>query len=231
MKTIGLIGGMSWESSKVYYEYTNTIIREHLGGSHSAKSIMSSVNYAEIEKLTFDGNWDSIGDLMEDQARKLEKAGADMILLCTNTIHLISDRITNAANIPFLHIADATGEAIQAEGLKKVALLGTKFTMEKDFYTQKLQTTYGLEVVIPNPEERQTIHNIIYNELVKGIFSETSKTKYLEIIKNMEKLGVDGIIAGCTEIPLLVSQNDVDLPLFNTTKIHATKAVHFALGK
>ena len=230
MKTIGLIGGMSWESSKTYYEYTNRITRDRLGGSHSAKSILNTVDFAEIEKLTFEGNWDGIGDIIEQEALKLEKAGADMILLCTNTIHLVSNRITKSVAIPFFHIAHATGEAIKNRGLKKVALLGTKFTMEMDFYTKILEEDYGLEVIIPNSEERQLVHDIIYNELVQGIFTEESKAIYLEIINSLENRGAEGIIAGCTEIPLLISENDVDIPTFNTTKIHAEKAVDFALS-
>lgn len=230
MKTIGLIGGMSWESSKVYYEYTNQLIKQHLGGSHSAKSIMTSVDFSEIEKLTFEGNWNKIGDMMANQAVKLEKAGADMILLCTNTIHLVSDCIANSVAIPFIHIADATGEAIQAEGLKKIALLGTKFTMEKDFYSKILKEVYNLEVIIPSEEERQLIHNIIYDELVKGIFTEAAKQSCIQVINNLEKQGAEGVILGCTELPILISETDVAMPTFNTTKIHAQKAVHFALA-
>lgn len=229
MKTIGLIGGMSWESSKVYYEYTNRMIKERLGGSHSAKVIMTSVDFAEIEKLTFEGNWNKIGDIIANESIKLEKAHADMVLLCTNTIHLVSDRITSSVAIPFFHIADATGEVIKKQGLRKVALLGTKFTMEKDFYTKILGDDYGLEVMIPNNDERQLIHDIIYNELVKGIFKEESKNTYLKIIENLEKQGAEGIIAGCTEIPLLISQEDISIPLFDTTKIHSAKAIDFAL--
>lgn len=231
MKTIGLIGGMSWESSKVYYEHVNTMVKQRLGGSHSAKVIMTSIDFAEIEKLSFEGNWNKIGDIIANESVKLEKAGADMVLLCTNTIHLVSDRITNSVAIPFFHIADATGEAIKGEGVQKVALLGTKFTMEKDFYTKILQEGYGLEVLIPNVEERQTIHDIIYNELVKGVLTEKSKAAYLEIIANLEERGAQGIIAGCTEIPLLISQNDISTPLFDTAKIHSAKAVSIALGQ
>lgn len=231
MKTIGLIGGMSWESSKVYYEYTNLMIKERLGGSHSAKIIMTSVDFSEIEKLTFEGKWGKIGDIMAQHAKKLEKAGADMILLCTNTIHLVSDRIIDSVEIPFLHIADATGEAIKSKNLKKVALLGTKFTMEKDFYTKILKEKYGLEVLLPNEEERQVAHTIIYNELVKGIFTDESKHTYIDMIRNLEAQGAEGIILGCTELPILISKTDVNIPVFNTTKIHSEKAVDFALSK
>ncbi|MFH6603281.1 aspartate/glutamate racemase family protein [Maribacter algicola] len=229
MKTIGFIGGMSWESTKVYYEYSNQLVKELLGGSHSAKSIMTSVDFAEIEKLTFEGNWNKIGDIMANHAIKLEKAGADMVLLCTNTIHLVSSRIVDSIAIPFLHIADATGVEIQNQGLKKVALLGTKFTMEKDFYTEILSKKYNLEVAIPSNQDRQLVHDIIYQELVRGKFTEASKKHLIRIIKTLELQGVEGVILGCTELPLLVSPNDVDIPTFDTTKIHVRLAVDLAL--
>lgn len=231
MKTIGLIGGMSWESSKVYYDHVNTMVKQQLGGSHSAKVIMTSVDFAEIEELSFADNWNKIGDIIANESIKLEKAGADMVLLCTNTIHLVSDRITSSVALPFFHIAHATGEAIKEQGLQKVALLGTRFTMEKDFYTKILQDTYGLEVLIPTLEDRQLIHDIIYGELVKGVFTEKSKSAYLEVIAKLEKQGAQGIIAGCTEIPLLLSQDDLSISLFDTAKIHAAQAVRVALGQ
>ncbi len=233
MKTIGLIGGMSWESSKVYYEYVNQMVKEQLGGSHSAKVVMTSVDFAEIEKLTFQGHWDKIGAIIANEAIKLEKAGADMVLLCTNTIHMVSDYITNSVTIPFYHIAEATGEAIKTKGIRRIALLGTKFTMEKDFYTKILKKTHGLEVVIPKPNEREIIHNIIYQELIHGMFTKASKEQYITIINRMKKAedSVEGVIFGCTEIPLLVAPSDVAIPTFNTTKIHAQKAVTMALSK
>lgn len=230
MKTIGLIGGMSWESSKIYYQYINEIVKERLGGSHSAKSVLSSVDFAEIERFSFSGEWDEIGKLMEEQAKNLKNAGSDFIILCTNTIHLVSDAITNAVDIPFLHIANATGEAIKSKGLKKVALLGTKFTMEKDFYTKILEEQYDLQVLIPNEEDRDTLQSIIYNQLVKGVFTEESKEICLDIIKKMEAQGAEGAILGCTELPILIPEKDVSLPTFDTTKIHAQKAVDFALN-
>lgn len=231
MKTIGLIGGMSWQSSKTYYEYVNTMVKEQLGNSHSAKVIMTSIDFAEIEKLTFDDNWNKIGDIIANESIKLEKAGADMVLLCTNTIHLVSERITSSVAIPFYHIAHVTGEAIKNQGQKKVALLGTKFTMEMDFYTKILKEDYGLEIIIPNEEERLLIHNIIYKELVKGIFTKKSKDIYLKIINNLKNQGAEGIIAGCTEIPLLISQDDISIPLFDTTMLHSAKAVNIALNQ
>ncbi len=230
MRTIGLIGGMSWESSKIYYEQINEMIKERLGGSHSAKLIMTSIDFAEIEQLSFEGNWNKIGDMMANEAIKLEKAGADMVLLCTNTMHLVSDRITASVALPFLHIAKATGEAVKAKGLRKVALLGTKFTMEKDFYTKILAEQYGLEVMVPTVEEREIVHDIIYQELVLGKFTETSKQRYLTIIRQLELRGAEGVIFGCTEIPLLVADSDVTIPTFNTTEIHSRKAVDFSLN-
>lgn len=230
MKTIGMIGGMSWESSKVYYEHTNQMVKEKLGGSHSAKSILTSVDFDEIERHSFANEWDKIGESMAEQAKKLEAAGADLVVLCTNTIHLVSDAITNAVDIPFLHIAQAVGEAIQRRGLQKVALLGTQFTMEKDFYTAILEQEFGLEILIPKASDREVLQAIIYQELVKGIFSEESKQKCLDILKKMEAKGAEGAILGCTELPLLIPANEVKIPTFDTTKIHAQKAVDFALS-
>lgn len=230
MKTIGMIGGMSWESSKVYYEYTNQIVKKRLGGSHSAKSIMTTVDFAEIEKYTFEGNWGKIGDMMAEHALKLEKFGADIILLCTNTIHLVSNRIVESTTIPFLHIADATGQAIKEKGVKKIALLGTKFTMEKDFYSKILEEKYGLEVIIPEEKDRNVIHDIIYKELVRGEFKETSKHISIDIIEKLKDQGAQGVILGCTELPILISESDLSIPSFNTTKIHVEKAIDFALA-
>ncbi|TMU55298.1 aspartate/glutamate racemase family protein [Flagellimonas algicola] len=230
MKTIGLIGGMSWESSKIYYEHINTMVKEKLGGSHSAKSVLTSVDFDEIKRNSFSGDWDKIGDLMAVQAGKLEKAGADFIILCTNLIHLVSDSIVNAVSIPFLHIGRATGEAIQSKGLKKVALLGTQFTMEKDFYTKILEEEFGLEVLIPELKDRETLQSMIYDELVQGVFTQEAKEKCLDIIKKMEAQGAEGIILGCTELPILIPSDEVDVPTFDTTKIHAQKAVDFALS-
>lgn len=230
MKTIGLIGGMSWESSKVYYQHINEMVREKLGGSHSAKSVMTSVDFDEIERFSFSDDWEQIGKIMAHHAEKLEKAGSDLVLLCTNTIHLVSNAITNTIDIPFLHIANATGEAIKTKSLKKIALLGTKFTMEKDFYTKILEEQYGLEVLVPNEEDRNTLQSIIYNELVKGVFTPQSKEICLDIIKKLEVQGAEGVILGCTELPILIPDSEVSLPTFDTAKIHAQKAVDFALN-
>lgn len=230
MKAIGLIGGMSWESSKVYYELINRKTNELAGGSHSARSIMTSVDFAQIEELSFAGKWDEVGELMADCARQLEKAGADIILLCTNTIHIVSDSISNNVKIPFLHIADTTGAAIASKGLKKVALLGTNFTMEKDFYKNTLAEKYGLEVIIPSPQDRQVLHDIIYTELVKGKFTEMSKRWCQELIKKLSKEGAEGAILGCTELPILLPEYEMDVPTFDTGKLHAYKAVEWALS-
>lgn len=230
MKTIGMIGGMSWESSKIYYQHLNEMTREQLGGSHSSKCMLSSVDFDEIERYSFSGDWDKIGQLMAMEAKKLETAGSDLVLLCTNTIHLVSNYITDAINIPFLHIANATGGAIQEKGMKKVALLGTKFTMEEDFYTKILEEDFGLEVLIPNAEDRESLQSIIYNELVKGVFKDASKQVCLDIIKKMKAEGAEGAILGCTELPLLIPANEAALPTFDTTKIHARKAIELALS-
>lgn len=229
MKTIGLIGGMSWESSKLYYEFLNTKAKDILGGSHSAKCIMVSVDFADIERLTFKGDWKAIGELMKHAAQQLERAGADIILLCTNTIHLVSHYISENVSIPFMHIATTTGETIKRLGFKKVALLGTKFTMEKDFYTKTLMSDFGLEILIPETNGRQVVHDIIYNELVKRQFTNSSKQKIIEMIKELQNQGAQGVILGCTELPILVSELDIEIPIFDTGKIHAHAAIEWSL--
>ncbi len=229
MKTIGLIGGMSWESSKLYYEFLNMKTKELLGGSHSVKCVLVSVDFADIERLTFKGDWDAIGELMRQAAQQLERAGADIILLCTNTIHLVSHYITENVGIPFMHIATTTGESIQNLKLKKVALLGTKFTMEKDFYTKTLTNDFGLEILIPETNERQLLHDIIYKELVKGQFTDAAKQQTIGIIKELQNRGAEGVILGCTELPILISKSDVEIPIFDTGKIHAHSAIEWSL--
>jgi len=230
MKTIGLIGGMSWESSAVYYDLINKKVKEELGGFHSCKSILLTVDFAEIERLQHEGDWEALDKLMADSAKKLELAGAEIIVLCTNTMHLCSKAIIENISIPFLHIAEATALEIVKKGKKKVALLGTKFTMEKDFYKGFLFNNFGIEVIIPSEKEREQVHNIIYNELVHGKFKDESRDVYKKIIHNLEQRGAEGVILGCTEIPLLISQSDVNITTFNTTTIHAEKAVEWALG-
>ena len=229
MKTIGLIGGMSWESSAVYYDLINKKVRDILGGFHSCKSIMVSVDFAEIEKLQHSDEWEKLDKIMVESAKHLEAAGADIVVLCTNTMHLCTPAILENISIPFLHIAEATGLEIVSRNIKKVALLGTKFTMEKDFYRKYISDNFGIEVIIPTNEEREDVHRIIYEELVHGIIKNESRETYKQIIGNLEKRGAEGVILGCTEIPLLISETDVNIPTFDTTTIHAEKAVEWAL--
>ena len=229
MKTIGLIGGMSWESSKLYYELINRKVKAELGGFHSCKSILFTVDFDEIHRLQGKGDWASLDNIMANAAQNLEKAGADIILICANTMHLCSEAITKSVAVPLLHIAEATGQAIADKGITKVALLGTKFTMEKAFYKDLLTNKFGIKVLIPNLEERDAIHEIIYGELVHGKITVTSRKVYQNIIHRLASQGAEGAILGCTEIPLLIAPDDVTIPTFNTTKIHAEKAVAWAL--
>ena len=230
MKTIGLIGGMSWESSIEYYRIINQSVREKLGGVHSAKCVMVSVDFAEIELLQHQGKWEETGEILIKAAISLEKSGADFIVLCTNTMHKVAGEIQAHVQLPLLHIADATAQRVIDSGIRKVVLLGTRFTMEEDFYKGRLVQKYDLDVLIPNPEERLIIHNVIYNELVVGRIQPQSKEQYLKIIARMVGEGAQGIILGCTEIGLLVKQSDCAVPVFDTTKIHAEAAVAFALA-
>jgi len=229
MKTIGLIGGMSWESSLEYYRIINETVKEKLGGLHSAKSIMYSVDFEAIEKLQHQGKWDDATKLMIDAAQRVEKAGADFVIICTNTMHKMADEIQKSIKIPLLHIADATAQRIAEQGLKKIGLLGTKFTMEEDFYKGRLISKFGFEVIIPNEGERQIVHDVIYNELCVGQIKQSSKYRFRQIIENLIADGAEGIILGCTEVPLLVEQDDSDVPLFDTTNIHAQAAVEHAI--
>jgi aspartate racemase len=229
MKTIGLIGGMSWESSAVYYSIINRKVREIMGGFHCAKSVMVTVEFDEIQSLQHIEDWKALEKIMIISAKQLEAAGADFVILCTNTMHLCSPAIIENTSIPFLHIAEATGMKIAEMGFKKVALLGTKFTMEKDFYKTYIFEQFGIEVIIPAENEREIIHNTIYNELVQGVIKDESRLKFQQIIGNLEKRGAEGVILGCTEIPLLISKSDVSIPVFDTTAIHAEKAVEWAL--
>jgi len=228
-KTIGLIGGMSWESSAEYYKIINQTINQKLGGVHSCECLMYSFDFAVIEHLQHEGKWDQLTKLMVNAAKKLETNGAELILICTNTMHKMADDVEKSINIPLLHIADAAAEEIKKEGLKKIGLLGTKFTMEQDFYRNRIEEKYGIEVIIPGEHERQVVHDIIYNELVVGKIIQTSKEEYVGIINNLKRNGAEGVILGCTEIPLLVKQEDCDIPLFDTTTIHAKAAVDFAI--
>ncbi len=229
MKKIGLIGGMSWESSQVYYQLINLKVKSLLGRFHSAACVMESVDFAEIEKLQHANDWDALSKVMVNCAKNLENANAEVIVLCTNTMHLCSDDIVKNTTVPFLHIAEATGEEIKKQNIDNVLLLGTKFTMEKDFFKKILLEKFNITTIIPSEKERETVHQIIYNELVHGIINSTSREIYLQIIANGFKRGAQGVILGCTEIPLLIKKSDVNIPIFDTTKIHAESAVTFAL--
>jgi aspartate racemase len=229
MKTIGLIGGMSWESSVEYYRIINETVRDRLGGLHSAKSVLYSVDFSEIEALQHQGKWEEATERMISAARHVEEGGADFVIICTNTMHKMADDVQANITIPLLHIADATGEKIRAQGLTKIGLLGTKFTMEEDFYKGRLTAQHGLAVIVPTKEQRETIHSVIYDELCLGKIRSTSRRQYLDIMDNLVGKGAEGIILGCTEIGLLVEDEDSRVPLFDTTKIHAVAAVEFAL--
>jgi len=230
MKTIGLLGGMSWESSAVYYQLINEKVRETLGSTYSAKSVMYSVEFHEMETLQHAEDWNKLTEIMIDAAQKVERAGADFLVICTNTMHKTVPEIREKIAIPILHIADATAEKIKEKGIKKIGLLGTNFTMTQDFYKGRLEKEHNLEVITPNETDRQIIHDIIYNELILGNIKDESRKKYQDIIEKLKNQGAEGVILGCTEIPLLVKQKDSPIPIFDTTKIHAEKAVEFALN-
>ncbi len=229
MKTIGLLGGMSWESTELYYRSINEGVKRRLGGLHSARIALVSVDFHEIETLQHAGRWEEAAQVLAAAARGVQAAGADFLLICTNTMHIVAPRIESAIDIPILHLADATAARIKQRGMSKVGLLGTSFTMEKDFYKGRLADAHGLEVVVPSPTDRQAIHRIIYQELCLGIVKEESRQQYLTIMNRMRGDGVEGIIEGCTEIVMLVGQEHTDIPLFDTTFIHAEEAVQLAL--
>jgi len=229
MKTIGLLGGMSWESTLGYYRAINEGVKNTLGGLHSAKIAMYSVDFDPIEKLQHEGDWEGTAKILSKAAQSIQSAGADFLLICTNTMHKIAPQIERAINIPLLHIADATAEVLVHKGIKTVGLLGTAFTMEQDFYRGRLFEKYGLNVLVPNKEDRQIVHKIIYHELCLGRIEADSKAEYLRIINLLANQGADAVILGCTEIGMLVSQKDTNVTLFDTTAIHAEKAVEFAL--
>lgn len=228
MKKIGLIGGLSWESTAVYYKFINQFVKERLGGLHSAKCLLYSFDFEEIVQMQFNGEWEKATQSMVEAAETLQKGGAEMIVICTNTMHKMADDIEQAVNLPLLHIVDATGEAIKEKGLKKAGLLGTRFTMEQPFYRDRLKEM-GIEVIIPKEGDRARVHEIIYEELCVGEFKPSSKEEYLKIINTLHNEGAEGIILGCTEIPLLIAQDDTNIPLFDTTLIHARAVADFAL--
>jgi aspartate racemase len=231
MRTIGLIGGMSWESSAEYYRIINQEVNRRLGGVHSAQCLMWSVDFDAIKRLQHEGEWDRLAEAMKEAALRLERGGADFIVLCTNTMHRLADAITSAVRIPLLHIADPTAEKIKAAGFGRVGLLGTAFTMEQDFYKGRLRQSHGLDVLVPDEDDRRIVHEIIYRELVLGQVRPESRKAYREIIARLIGRGAQGIILGCTEIMLLVSDEDSAVPLFDTTTLHAVAAVDWAFCK
>ncbi|OED38429.1 aspartate/glutamate racemase [Chromatiales bacterium (ex Bugula neritina AB1)] len=230
MKTIGLLGGMSWESTELYYRLINEKVKSELGGLNSAKIAMVSVNFSEIEALQLSGQWQQAGETLAIAAKQVQAAGADFLVLCTNTMHKIMPQIQQAINIPVLHLADSTAETVKAQNIETIGLLGTQFTMEQDFYKGRLQDMHGLNVVVPEAADRATIHRIIYDELCLGKVRDESRQAYLEIMDKMVQQGAQGIIEGCTEIVLLVKQQHTGIPLFDTTAIHAGEAVRRALS-
>ncbi|WP_160042993.1 MULTISPECIES: aspartate/glutamate racemase family protein [Paenibacillus] len=230
MKTIGLIGGMSWESSMLYYQIINERVKERKGGHHSAKSLMYSVDFQEVKDLQHQGKWAEAAKVMIESAQKLEAGGADVIVICTNTMHKMAPEVMDSVSIPLLHIADATANKIVGDKIKKVGLLGTAFTMEQEFYKGRLINQFGLEVVVPDEADRAVVHDIIYHELCLGIINEDSKKRYLDIIDSLIRKGAEAVILGCTEITLLISQEDCNIPIYDTTRLHAEAAVDFALG-
>ncbi|NOH97422.1 aspartate/glutamate racemase family protein [Vibrio sp. 99-70-13A1] len=230
MKTIGMLGGMSWESTSNYYREINQLVKAQLGGFNSAKIVMYSVNFEEIEKLQSAGEWDKTGTILSDAALSLKAAGADFLMICTNTMHKVANQVEQDTGLPLLHIADATGEQLKAQGISKVGLLGTAFTMEQEFYKGRLQEKFGIEVIVPNGVQRKLVHEVIYNELVQGVLNNRSRNDFITVISDLQENGAEAVILGCTEIAMLVKQNDTRVPLFDTTEIHAQAAVHYALS-
>jgi aspartate racemase len=230
MKTIGLIGGMSWESTSLYYSAINQGVKQSLGGLHSAKICLYSVDFHEIEQLQHQGKWQQTADILAKAAQAVEAGGADVFLICTNTMHKVAADVQAAVNIPMIHIADATAKGLLAQGISKVGLLGTAFTMQQEFYKGRLTKEFGIEVVVPNAEQQVMVHEVIYRELCLGEINQDSKQKYLAVIQDLYNQGAQAVILGCTEITLLVQQKDTPVPLYDTTAIHAQSAVAVALG-
>lgn len=230
MKTLGLLGGMSWESSAEYYRIANREVARRLGGLHSARCVLLSVDFAPFEELQRGGDWEEIGRRLAADARRVEAAGAELLLLCTNTMHRVADAVKAAVDIPLLHLADATGERVRAAGLGTVGLLGTRFTMEERFYRGRLEERHDLEVLVPGPEDRERVHRVIYDELVLGRTEDASRRQFRRILAALAERGAEGVILGCTEIPLLVSGGDSPVALFDTTRIHAEEGVRAALA-
>jgi len=229
MHKIGLLGGMSWESTALYYRLVNEEVRDRLGGFHSARLVLGSVDFAEIEVLQASADWDAAGSVLAHEARMLQAAGADCIVLCTNTMHRVAEAIETAVDIPLIHLADVTATAVARAGVGRVALLGTRFTMEQPFYLDRLRA-HGLEVLVPQDEDRALVHDVIYDELVRGVVREQSRAAYVDVVERLVEHGAQGVILGCTEIELLLRPSDVDVPVFATTALHARAAVEFAVG-
>lgn len=229
MLTIGMLGGMSWESTAEYYRLANELVRDRLGGMHSASCLVRSVDFAGIEAMQASGRWDEAGEVLAAEARALEAGGADLLLLCTNTMHKVADRIEQSVSIPFLHLADATARAVVASGAGVVGLLGTAFTMEQAFYRDRL-ASHGLNVLVPSAEDRTLVHRVIYEELVLGVVKESSRASYAEVMARLVERGAEGIVLGCTEIELLVGPEDATVPVFPTTRLHVEAAVELALS-
>lgn len=229
MRTIGLIGGMSWESSAEYYRLLNELVRERLGGLHSAKCVLHSVDFAEVEELQVAGEWERAGEILAEAAQGLQAAGADLLLICTNTMHKVAGQVEAAVSVPLLHLADATADAVRARGLSRVGLLGTAFTMEQDFYRDRL-AGHGLEVLTPDAEGRALVHRVIYEELCRGVVRDESRAAYRDVIRQLVAAGAEGVVLGCTEIELLIGEKDSPVPVFPTTRLHAEAAVAAALG-
>jgi aspartate racemase len=229
MRTLGLLGGMSWESTAIYYRHLNELARERLGGLHSAKLLLWSFDFAEIAALQRAGDWDGATVLMIDAASQLENAGADGLLVCSNTMHRMAEKVEAAVSIPLIHIADATAAAVKRTHCRRPALLATRFTMEQDFYKERLRKRHGIEPLVPGQTDREIVHRIIYEELCRGEVRPESKRTYLDLIARLRNSGADGVILGCTEITMLIGQDDLDVPVFDTTRIHAESAIEFAL--
>jgi aspartate racemase len=230
MKRIGLLGGMSWESSIEYYRFVNEAVRDRLGGLHSADCLLRSVDFAGVEELQRTGRWEEAGELLAAEAQALVAGGAELLVLCTNTMHRVADQITAALEIPLVHIADTTADAVRAAGLSKVGLLATAYTMEQDFYVGRLQGTHGLAVVVPGPQDRRLVHEVIYSVLCLGIVREVSREAYRRVIGDLVDQGAEGILLGCTELDLLIGPQDAPVPVFDTTRLHAERAVDLALA-
>ncbi|MFG3253688.1 aspartate/glutamate racemase family protein [Streptomyces sp. NPDC048172] len=228
MKTIGLLGGMSWESTAEYYRLLNELTRERLGGLHSAPCVLYSVDFAHVETLQAEGRWDEAGKLLADAALAVQAAGADMVLICTNTMHKVADQVADAVRIPLVHLADTTAAAVRARGMRRIGLLGTAFTMEQDFYRGRL-ASHGLDVLVPEAAERARVHQVIYEELCVGVVRDASREEYRAVIDSLVARGAEGVVLGCTEIELLIGAGDSPVPVFPTTRLHAEAAVDLAL--